>query len=66
MDIHKLKAGNGLAQFFALYVDFVEHQNALQRCLSMLDAFFIKMEPDSTTWNYTNGIDLKALEEMKF
>ena len=55
-----------MAQFFALYVDFVEHQNALQRCLSMLDAFFIDIETNSTAWNYPNEIGLKALEEMKF
>jgi len=47
VDIHKLKAGNGLAQFFALYIDLAEHPNALQRCLSMLDVFYQQIEANS-------------------
>ena len=48
VDIHKLKAGNGVAQFFALYIDLAKHQNALQRCLSMLDVFYQEIEANST------------------
>jgi len=48
VDIHKLKAGNGAAQFFALYIDLAEYQNPLQRCLSMLDVFYQEIEANST------------------
>ena len=47
VDIQKLKAGNGVAQFFALYIDLNKHQNALQRCLSMLDVFYHEIEANS-------------------
>lgn len=47
VDIHKLKAGNGVAQFFALYIDLAKHKNALQRCLSMLDVFYQEIEANS-------------------
>jgi len=47
VDIHKLKAGNGLAQFFALYIDLAETQSPLQRCLSMLDVFYQEIEDNS-------------------
>lgn len=40
IDIQKLKRANALAQFFALYIDLVEHPDALQRCLSMVDVFY--------------------------
>jgi len=48
VDINKLKAGSGLAQFFALYIDLKEHPNALQRCLSMLDVFYQEIEANPT------------------
>lgn len=47
VDIKKLKKGNALAQFFALYIDLAEHQNALQRCLSMLDVFYRQIDANS-------------------
>ena len=40
VDIEKLEAANALAQFFALYIDLGKHQDALQRCLSMIDVFY--------------------------
>lgn len=48
VDIHKLKAGHGVAQFFALYIDLAKDQNPLQRCLSMLDVFYQEMQANST------------------
>lgn len=47
VDIHKLKKGHGLAQFFALYIDLLEHPHALQRCLSMLDVFYAEIQENS-------------------
>lgn len=44
VDIQKLKAANGLAQFFALYINLGKHQNPLQRCLTMLDVFYQEVE----------------------
>ena len=44
VDIQKLKAANGLAQFFALYINLGKYQNPLQRCLSMLDVFYQQIE----------------------
>ena len=43
VDLQKLKAGHGVAQFFALYIDLAKHPKALQRCLSMLDVFYGEM-----------------------
>jgi len=48
VDIKKLKAAKGLAQFFALFIDLAEHPNALQRCLAMIDIFYREMEANST------------------
>ncbi|MBC8015836.1 MAG: membrane dipeptidase [Sporomusaceae bacterium] len=44
VDIQKLKAANGLAQFFVLYINLGKHQNPLQRCLSMIDVFYQEVE----------------------
>lgn len=44
VDINKLKKGNSLAQFFALFVDYRSTSNPLQKCLSMLDRFFIELD----------------------
>ncbi|WP_378954078.1 dipeptidase [Pelosinus sp. sgz500959] len=47
VDIEKLKSGNVLAQFFALYIDLAQYPNALQRCLSMLDRFYQEIDVNS-------------------
>jgi membrane dipeptidase len=44
VDIEKLKKGNVMAQFFALYIDLAEQPNPLQRCLSMVDVFHQQVE----------------------
>ena len=48
VDIEKLKKSNAMAQFFALYIDLIEHPNALQRCLSMIDIFYQEILANST------------------
>lgn len=44
VDIKKLRSGNSLAQFFALYIDLAEHNNPLQRCLGMVDLFYREIQ----------------------
>lgn len=44
VDIEKLKSGNSLAQFFALYIDLAKQQNPLQYCLRMVDTFHHEIE----------------------
>ena len=44
IDIKKLKRGNSIAQFFALYIDLAEQKNPLQRCLSMVDLFYREIQ----------------------
>ncbi len=43
VDVEKLKQGNSLAQFFALYVDLDEDKDPLDTCLEMLDKFYIEL-----------------------
>jgi len=44
VDIKKLKAGNSLVQFFALFIDMEEHENVLEYCLRMADRFHREIE----------------------
>lgn len=44
VDIKKLKAGNSLVQFFALFIDMAEHGNPLEYCLKMADRFHHEIE----------------------
>lgn len=39
VDLEKLRAGNSLAQFFALFIDQAKTDNPLEYCLSLLDFF---------------------------
>jgi membrane dipeptidase len=43
VDIQKLRRGNSLAQFFALYVDQEETDCPLETCLAMLDRFYVEL-----------------------
>lgn len=47
IDIKKLKKGNSLAQFFAMWVDLEKEINPLERCLEMIDKFYIEIEKNS-------------------
>ena len=44
VDVQKLRAGDSLAQFFALFVDLEKTTDPLDTCLRMLDRFFIELE----------------------
>lgn len=44
VDIKKLRAGNSLVQFFALYINMKEHENVLEYCLKMADRFHSEIE----------------------
>ena len=44
VDVQKLRAGDSLAQFFALFVDLKKTTDPLDTCLQMLDRFFIELE----------------------
>nr|WP_279288986.1 dipeptidase [Anaerosolibacter carboniphilus] len=44
VDIEKLKQGNSLAQFFALYVDLNEERDPMETCLEMLDKFYLELD----------------------
>lgn len=47
IDLKKLKKANSLAQFFALFVDSSSTDNPLERCLGMLDRFYLELEKNS-------------------
>ena len=44
VDIEKLRKGNSLAQFFALYIDLENDGDPLERCLAMADKFYLELE----------------------
>lgn len=49
IDIKKLKKGNSLAQFFAMWVDLKKATNPLEICLEMIDKFYVEIEKNSDT-----------------
>lgn len=44
VDIEKMKKGNSLAQFFALYINQEETKDPLDTCLKMLDKFYLELD----------------------
>ena len=44
IDLEKLRKGNALAQFFALYIDLMDKRDPLEMCLEMLDRFYQEIE----------------------
>lgn len=65
VDIEKMKKGNSLAQFFALYINSEKTNNPLDTCLKMLDKFYIELNKNkkylSLATNY-NDITKNNLE----
>jgi membrane dipeptidase len=57
VDIKKLKNGNSMAQFFALYVDAALHKEPLQRCLSMVDIFYRELQENREYIALARNID---------
>ena len=47
IDVHKLRKGGSLAQFFAMYVDLDMDKEPLDRCLDMIDCFYNELEENS-------------------
>ncbi|MEG2288493.1 MAG: dipeptidase [Clostridium sp.] len=47
IDLEKLKAGDSLAQFFALFIDLNEHKNPFNRAMDMLNKFYEQIEKNS-------------------
>lgn len=47
IDIKKLRRGNSLAQFFAMWVDLEKEINPLETCLKMIDKFYIEIDKNS-------------------
>lgn len=47
VDIKKLKKGNSLAQFFAMWVDLKNAINPLETCLEMIDKFYVEIGKNS-------------------
>jgi len=47
VDIKKLKKGNSLAQFFAMFVYLKSGNDPLETCLEMIDKFYIELEKNS-------------------
>lgn len=48
VDITKLKNGNSLAQFFALFIDKKKFESPLNQCLKMLDRFYKEIEDNNS------------------
>lgn len=48
IDIEKLKKGNSMAQFFALYVDLDEDADPFETCLEMADKYYIELGKNKT------------------
>lgn len=44
VDIEKMKKGNSLAQFFALYINQEKTKNPLDTCLEMVDKFYLELD----------------------
>lgn len=57
VDINKLKQGNSIAQFFALYVDLRECTDPLEECLEMLHRFYIELSKNKEAISIARNID---------
>lgn len=44
IDIRKLKRANSLAQFFAMWIDLKKENDPVERCLEMIDKFYIELD----------------------
>lgn len=48
IDIRKMKKGNSLAQFFAMFVYLKSGKDPMETCLEMIDKFYVELEKNST------------------
>lgn len=44
IDINKLKKGNSIAQFFAMFIGLKDEENPLEACLKMIDKFYCEVD----------------------
>jgi membrane dipeptidase len=56
IDIEKLKKGDYLAQFFAMYIDLENDKEPLKRCLDMIDCFYKEIEENSNNIAFAGSI----------
>lgn len=49
VDIEKMKRGNSLAQFFALYINQKKTNNPLETCLKMADKFYLELDKNNNS-----------------
>lgn len=49
VDIEKMKRGNSLAQFFALYINQEKTNNPLETCLKMVDKFYLELDKNNNS-----------------
>lgn len=47
IDIKKLKKGNSLAQFFAMWIDLERVNDPMETCLEMIDKFYVEIGKNS-------------------
>ncbi|MCY6371418.1 dipeptidase [Clostridium ganghwense] len=68
VDINKLKSGNSIAQFFALFIELNKVKNPLEYTLKMLDRFYIELEKNkdyiALARNYDELIKNKAQNKI--
>ncbi len=57
IDIKKLKRGNSLAQFFAMYVNLKAEKDPMETCLEMIDKFYVELEKNSTHISLASNYD---------
>lgn len=66
VDVTKLRSGESLAQFFALYVDIKEHADPFAYCLLMLDRFYQELAQNAAYMQYAgNYADLRKASEAR-
>ncbi|KZL89528.1 dipeptidase [Clostridium magnum] len=68
VDIEKMKRGNSLAQFFALYINQKKTKKPLEKCLQMLDKFYLELDRNNDSialaTNYKDLIKNKQKDKI--
>ncbi|WP_346888407.1 dipeptidase [Clostridium sp. UBA1056] len=57
IDLEKLKRGNSLAQFFALFIDLYEQPKAFNRAMDMLNRFYEEIEKNNHEINVAKNYE---------
>ena len=68
VDIEKMKKGDALAEFFALYIDQSQTKNPLDTCLKMVDKFYLELDKNKDSialaTNYKDIIKNKQKDKI--